>query len=239
MKKSGFILLFLIAYGFTSIAQEEIQVAFKKGTVLIYDMIKGSETIPFTVTIVSLKPDLVFTYKIEGSVKKNGKITITKNAMAKSLKWSFNFNQPTLKFTNTTSIFVSWFYYKKIDSLASVTYDNPDLPGDSLLLRLKIVKPDTAILIGRFSRENEEIFINDKQFKLKTYSVDHVIDAEGNPVDFGTSFIFRVARNTEFPIITYANLVSYSLVLKEVRNAQWLRYNFATNEYERVNEMPE
>jgi hypothetical protein len=237
MKKTISLILILLCSCLVSTAQKEKLIAFKPGTVLVYEMQKNNQKYPLTITIDSIKPNIVFSFILESPEKKSGQVTISEKALLTSSKLVFDFNQPKQILKDATCFFFSKNFNTTLDSIATQIYWERNESADSAALPIKIDNSDSPIMLGRLSKEVGEIKVNGKSVKLNTYNISQFKDSKGNPLDFGTSYIFSIAINTEFPLITSTFMVTYGLELIEVKNAQWLRLNYATNEYERVNEI--
>ncbi|MDD5571909.1 MAG: hypothetical protein PHD97_12235 [Bacteroidales bacterium] len=234
MKKSLVLFFIIFVSCLAGKAQTERLISLQKGTVLVYEVNKNNQTYPLTITIESIEPDIVFSFNSEGTEKKSGNITINKKALLASGRLVFDFSQSKLILSDATCLFFSKIFYNKIDSIAEQIYTQQNESAESSTFTIKLDNNNLPVILGGVSKEVEEINVNGKEAKLFTYSINNVKDPRGNPVEFGTSYIFRIVRNSVFPIISYANMVTYELVLKEVKNIQWLRYNYAKNEYEPV-----
>jgi hypothetical protein len=171
---------------------------------------------------------------LEGAEKKTGKITITEKAIKASSKLLYDFNLSQQTLTDATCFFFSFEYFNKIENIETQIYWEHNEAADSSTCPITINNSSSPIIIGDISREVESLMVNGKLIQFHTDVMNEVRDAKGNEQGYGTSYTFRIGRNMEFPIISYANLVSYSLVLTEIKNAQLLRMNYATNEYEKV-----
>jgi len=239
MKKTIFLLFILLGSYLISPAQDERKIAFQKGTMLLYDFVQNDNTFPLTITIESITPDFVISFKLDGPKKKSGKVTILKKAFQKSMNLEFDFDQPKMKLDYATFIVLSQVFFGKLDSLNDLVANSQIEQADSARLFVSLKKGEKPVILGKVSKEIEDIAVNSKDTKLYTYIFQHYLDDHGKEVDFGSSYIFRVARNAEFPFLTYANMVTYYIAIKEVKNAQWLIYNYSINEYERVNELIE
>jgi hypothetical protein len=238
MKKSLAIIAILLISGLSGIAQvAENLISFKKGTVLVYEMEKNNQKYPLTITIESTKPNLVFSYNIEDAQKRKGSITINGKTLAKSSKLIFDFRQPKLTLTDATCLFVNKDFNDKIESIATKIYWDKKESADTMTIPLKLENIAAPVIFGQISREVEDLKVNGKLRQFHTNSISNVKDSKGKEIEIGTSYMFRISKDIEFPVVTYANMIMYTMVLVEIKNAQWLKLNFATNEYEKVDDV--
>ena len=238
MKKKLAIFAILLISGLSSIAQVlENLISFKKGTVLIYEIEENNQKYPLTITIESTKPDLVFNYNQEGALKRNGIVTINGKTLVNSGKLIFDFRQPKLNLTDATCLFINRDFNDKIESIATQIYWEKKESADTMTIPLKLENIAAPVIFGQISREVEDLKVNGKLRQFHTNSISNVKDSKGKEIEIGTSYMFRISKDIEFPVVTYANMIKYTMVLVEIKNAQWLKMNFATNEYEKVDDI--
>jgi hypothetical protein len=192
---------FLFATVFVGVTRAQ-DIKLKVGSKMIYAVNFQGKKYDFTVTIKSMKPNMVFDYKMSAPVSKNRTVTILQGAMDSAIELYNYFSGGPLTLKTKTSVFLSRKNFTKI------------LEGGRTNIKIGPGK-DTGSFHSD-SMDTQEYKINGKMIRISAFWIS---DNDGQPAERYKAI--GILRNKDFPLIMNMDL-GWTISLREMKNVDYI-----------------